>query len=395
MKSILIIAVCSTLVGLLLGTAIAYYEFQPLKKNSMEIPSEAPVIEPSADTPQPKAVVPEEIFRFGNIEHRATMQHDFSIQNEGENDLVVTFGSSTCNCTAVELGGKVAEQGTSITIEPGEEATVMLEWTAKSSAGPYRHGATFVTNDPEMPRIELNIEGQVVESTAIRPSELLFGTVQTGETKEAHLYLLAYLDQPVEVLKYEVADEQMAKQIDVQIKTLAPDQLPDPDASGGVKVMATFRAGKSLGPFGGVLKLETSLENAKRLTVPIVGQVMGDISIYGPGWLAQKGLLRMGTIKSKLGKKVRLNVAVRGEHAQTTRFEVDRVDPPELKVTLGEPREMNEQLLHVPLFVEVPAGTRSIVRLGEPASTDAEIVLRSTHPDSSEVRLRVHFAVGQ
>ncbi len=394
MKSLLIITVFSTLLGLALGTAIAYYEFQPRKKPIETLP-EVPVIEPSADVPQPKAVVPEKIFLFGNIEHRATMRHDFPILNKGGSALVVTFGSSTCNCTAVELDGKAAEQGDRITIEPGGEATVMIEWTAKSSAGPYRHGATFMTNDPEMPQIELTVEGHVVESTAIRPSELLFGTVQTGETKEAHLYLLAYLDQPVEVLKYEVADEQLAKQVEVQIETLSPDQLPDPDASGGVKVIATFRAGKSLGPFGGALKLETSLENAKRLTVPIMGQVMGDISIYGPGWLPQKGLLRMGTIKSELGKKVRLNVAVRGTHAKTTRFEVERIDPPELKATLGEPREMNEHLLHVPLFVEIPAGTRSMVRLGEPASTDAEIVLRSTHPDSSEVRLRVHFSVGQ
>jgi hypothetical protein len=56
---------------------------------------------------------------------------------------------------------------------------------------------------------------------------------------------------------------------------------------------------------------------------------------------------------------------------------------------------MSEQLRHVPLFVEIPAGTHPLVRLGEPASSDAEIVLRSTHPDTSEVRLRVQFAVRQ
>ena len=36
-----------------------------------------------------------------------------------------------------------------------------------------------------------------------------------------------------------------------------------------------------------------------------------------------------------------------------------------------------------------------MVRMGEPSSDEAEIVLRSSHPDTSEVRLRVQFSVGR
>ncbi len=396
MKSLLIIVVCSSLVGVVMGAAIAYYEAQPPTKPIEALgggPTNEPVFE--VNDSSPRAIVPEVTFEFGTMEHRATMRHEYAIRNEGESELVIAFASSTCNCTRVELGGKLAEKGVSVSVPPGEATEVMLEWTAKISSGAYRHGAYFNTNDPKTPRIGLSVEGEVVESTALRPSELQFGAMRSDETREAYLYLLSYSDQQVEVLDYQLTGKQLPEQLEVRIEPLSPDQLLEQQASGGVKVVASYRAGKTLGPFGGSLKLETTLENTKMITVPILGWVEGDISVYGPGWVAQGGLLKMGTFQSKQGKKMRLTMAVRGPYAQTTRFEVDRTDPPELKVTFGEPREMGDQLMHVPLFVEIPAGTRPMVRLGEPASTDAEIVLRSTHPVSTVVRLRVQFAVGQ
>ena len=101
----------------------------------------------------------------------------------------------------------------------------------------------------------------------------------------------------------------------------------------------------------------------------------------------------MGPILGAEGKVVRVNLAVRGEHAQTTEFSVASVDPSELKVRLGEPLKMGEQLMHLPVEVEVPAHMRPLVRMGEPASSDALIVFHSTHPEAKAIRMRVHFSV--
>ena len=49
--------------------------------------------------------------------------------------------------------------------------------------------------------------------------------------------------------------------------------------------------------------------------------------------------------------------------------------------------------MRVPLTVEIPAGTRPMVRAGEDQGGEGEIVLATTHPDTSEVRLRVFFTV--
>ena len=72
---------------------------------------------------------------------------------------------------------------------------------------------------------------------------------------------------------------------------------------------------------------------------------------------------------------------------------VKETDPSVLKATLGEKLVINDQLVHVPLIVELPQGTPPMVRAGEPASTDARIVLESDNPQAPEVLLRVQFTV--
>ncbi len=101
----------------------------------------------------------------------------------------------------------------------------------------------------------------------------------------------------------------------------------------------------------------------------------------------------MGSFASAKGKSVRLNLAVRGESASEANWDVAEVDPPELKVSLGKSRKMNDRLLHVPLQVEVPAGTRPMVRMGEPTSNEAQILLHSNHPKIPNIQMRVQFAV--
>ena len=149
----------------------------------------------------------------------------------------------------------------------------------------------------------------------------------------------------------------------------------------------------SVGPFNTWLTLTTTLKNAEKLTIPIAGNVVGEVSIFGPGWNGQTGLLRMGSFAGKSGKQVQLNVAIRGEHGPDAELQVAEVDPPQLQATLGEPKAMGAKRLHIPLLVEVPAGTAPIVRLGEPIGSEAHIVLRSSHPEIPDVRLRVRFAV--
>lgn len=384
MKALVLVSVIAAVLGYGLGAVVAYVEVPPTLvakpvKQSPKTTSSQPT------SSFPKVEFPETVFEFGNIERGTSMSHAFKVSNLGDQPLKIEVESTTCKCTVGDLEDNV--------IGPGEESEVMLEWVAKTPPGPFRHGAVISTNDPTQSSIDLTVEGQVVESTAMYPAELIFGTVRIGESKSAHLYLMQFLDDEIEVLNYELSDEDLAQQIEVSITEAETAELPQPEAVGGLKVAATYKSGKTVGPFQCWLTLTTNLKNAEKLSVPIAGNVVGDVSIFHPGWNAQRGLLRMGSFPSGKGKKLTLKVAIRGEHDEDTQLQVAQVDPPELQATLGEPQQLGDKLQHIPLVLEVPAGTAPMVRIGEPTSSDAEVLLKSSNGKIPDVRLRVHFAV--
>jgi hypothetical protein len=404
MKTTLAWAVVATLVGVAGGVALGYWEARPwavgLKPGAVADHS-AEASNAASEANVAKAVVPETTYHFGNMESGTSQRHEFPIRNEGKSPLTVAFASHTCKCTTIELDGKPVEHegdpiaaNASITIPPGGEKMAMLEWAAKVPAGPFRHGATFnLIGDPAMSRLELNVEGEIVESTTLEPAQLFFGSVNVAQPAKAELVVMAFLEPEVQIVSHEVVPAKLAEQMKVTIDPLTKDKLPDPEAQAGAKVIAEYDPGKTLGSFAGSLKLQTNLKRAPRLEVPIYGTVRGDISIIGKGWTEANGILRLEPVRSAQGGGLALNVAIRGEHAGDTELRVEKVEPSVLKATLGERKEMRENLVWVPLKVEIPAGARPMVRAGEDQGGEGEIVLGTTHPTTSEVRLRVQFTV--
>lgn len=390
MKPVILIVLLAAIAGAGLGTALGYIEAR--------LP-EQPATSPGADEAEddrpktgPIAQVPEKEFNFDRIEQGASMKHAFKIRNVGDAPLKVSVLKTTCKCTVGDLAKNE--------IAPGEETEIELEWTAKTAPGPFRHGATLSTSDPRLSTLELTVEGDVVASTTLQPAELLFGTVSANTSRSVSTIFSSNLTDDAQILKHEFSDPEIGKQFKLEFTPLEKSEFPRPEVLSAVKVTATFQAGKTIGPFFTWLTLQTNLKKAEKLTVPITGSVVGDISVFSPLWTPSQGVLRIGPVSGKAGKSARLNLGIRGEHAVGTKLDVASVDPPELRVTLGEAKEMGKQLVHIPMFVEIPAGTRRMVRMskigGDEDSTekgDGEIVLSTTHPDTSEVRLKVRFSV--
>ena len=84
---------------------------------------------------------------------------------------------------------------------------------------------------------------------------------------------------------------------------------------------------------------------------------------------------------------------VRGENADDVKFEIESVDPPELKVTIGEPKKLKDSLCMCRLDIEIPPGTRPMVRLDTSQGERGKFVLTTTHPKMKELAIGVQFAV--
>jgi archaellum component FlaG (FlaF/FlaG flagellin family) len=394
MKTTLVWLLVAASIGVAAGAALGYWEAKPWTVKATATAAKQISAKPDAKAPSvaAKASIDETTFKFDKMESGTTQQHTFEIKNTGNSPLDLEFVSHTCKCTTVELNGNPVEPGASASVKPGESAKVLLEWAAKVPAGPFRHGASFTTNDPERSRLELMVEGDIVESTTLEPSLLNFGTVNIGAEGKAEMLVMAFLEPEVTIESFEISDEKLAEQVEVKIEPVEKSALP-PNALAAAKVVATLKPKGTIGPFGGSLKMKTNLKQAPSIEVPIYGAVKGDISIAGAGWVEATGTLRIAPTKSAEGSSTRLNILVRGEHAKATELKVASVTPEELKVTLGEPKVIRDNFVQIPLSVDIPPGARPIVMMGEDQGGEGEIILSTTHPQTPDVRLKAAFVV--
>lgn len=389
------ITVASLLAGCGLGAALGYYDARPwafgVVSDGMKQPEAEPADEPAGGGPVVE--IDEPTFNFDKMQRGAKMRHEFDIRNAGTQTLTVTFVSHTCKCTKVELGGQDVTEGDKISIPPGETGVAALEWEAKIPPGPFRHGGSFSTNDPKQSRLELMVEGDVVESTTLLPAQLVFDPIPLAGTGEAELLVVASMEPEVVIEGYEFDKPELAERMTVTVEQVAEADLPTPTSSAAARVRAEYRPAGVIGQFGGTLRLTTNLKEAPELAVEVYGLVRGDLSVYGTGWIAHQGLLRMPPVKQAEGGSVDLKINVRGDQAANAELSVASVDPPQLSATLGEPKRLREELTQYPLTISIAPGVRPMVRMGEEHGGEGQIVLKSSDPDAPELRMRVQFRV--
>lgn len=110
--------------------------------------------EVSETGPWPKIAYDESTFAFGQMAVHATNEHFFLIRNEGETDLVMKEGKTTCKCTTFVVENKV--------LKPGEETKLKINWKGGSAPDrAFRHGGPVYTNDPKNPEVNFVVEVQL------------------------------------------------------------------------------------------------------------------------------------------------------------------------------------------------------------------------------------------
>jgi Protein of unknown function (DUF1573) len=370
-------------VGASVGAAIAYVEVRP-QGGGMTGP-QAAAGQSKTVTNGPAVDVTEQEYKFGQMQRGTTKSHEFVVHNVGQSPLTLRVGNTTCKCTV----GNVSNDP----IPPGGSINVKLEWSALIMPGPFRQTATILTNDPVNPRLELSVEGDVTEATGIFPQDLMFDKVTAGDTKSADVYIMAFTQDQLKVGQPEFSNTETRKYFDVSVEPVARKDLPNPKAKAGVRVRVSTKPGLRLGRFDQWLAVSTNIPDTEHVKIPIIGRVIGNISIHGRMWNEEQGVLRLGRVKSSEGAEAPLTVVIRGDGADDVKLSVGSVDPPELKVTIGEPHKFKDTLVHIPLTIEIPPGTPPMARLNIDQHDEARVVLKTTHPDVPEMVLGVRFAV--
>jgi hypothetical protein len=271
---------------------------------------------------------------------------------------------------------------------------VKLEWKAKADNGPFRQNATVLTNDPTNSSVELQVDGQILALSGVEPPDFLFDKLAVGEKKSASVYVMAMLQDELTVTDPQISDPTIRDKFDIKVEPVEKSALPNKNAKRGYRITLTTKGDLPVGRFHAWLSLETDLTDAKKLDIPIAGQVIGDVGVRGiTGWNEAEGILTIGSVKSSEGGHGTVNLVARGAGAADVKFALKSKEPEELKVTLGEPKKLSDTLLHVPVDIDIPAGTRPMVHLDTVQGEAAHIVFSTTHPKVKEVSLSVRFAV--
>jgi len=378
------------ILGAAAGSAFALVRYQQWPWGGSHVWDQAAARTPVAttDVKRPAVQVDNETFDFGTMDVHATGSHEFVLRNVGDAPLELNQGSTSCKCTLSELAANTV-------VPPGGETKVKLTWTAKEFAGPFQQTATILTNDPSRSRVVLTVSGRISVAARAVPGELVFSRITAGELARGSVQLFGYRPEPLEIQDFRWEDQASAKFFDARLTTLPADQVKQEDgATSGQLLEITVKSGLPLGPFQQRISLATNQKEAPTIEVPVRGKVQSEVSIVGPGWSEEDGMLMLGTVDGRQGAQRTLLIIAGGKRGKDIRFTGVNADPGLLKVELGVPRPLKDgQATQTPLTITIPPGSPPANHLGSEQGKLGRITIDTDHPNTPQLRILVRFAV--
>ncbi len=379
----------AVILGIALGVATAALRIAnaPWMGNPPVTVDKSPAAPAQPSQPAPKLVVENPKYDFGSMDIDEKVSHVFRISNTGDDLLTIKEGESSCGCVVSDL--ELAD------IPPGGSSKITIKWKSRQRLGQFTETASFSSNDPAQPEFTLTITGQVTARIRVIPPELVLNGISTNESAGGQVRLLCYQDKPWQVLGHQWEEGANASNFQMTLESLSTEQLKEETgAQSGYLIKVTIKPGLPYGLFQQKIRLTTDLKFRPEITIPVQGSVTSDVSIAGPDWDDEHGVLNLGTVNSRQAVRRRLLLIVRGPYRKEVKFKpLENPDLP-LRVSIGETTEINNgKVTQTPLIIEIPKGSRSANRMGDKPSDWGEITIETTHPQVPKVQIPVRFAV--
>ncbi|MCL2347251.1 MAG: DUF1573 domain-containing protein [Planctomycetaceae bacterium] len=333
----------------------------------------------------PKLVIDDETYNFGVFEKEQKGEHAFTVKNEGDAALALTFLDKACFCTDVAP--------LHLNVLPGKEAQVTVQWKPNIASGAYSQGVLFKTNDPKKPQLYLSIKGVYSAPIIVIPNPVSINAF-SSKTVSTKFRMYSFEKKPVTVLGVESDDPHFEAELTKSELTKEEnDHKLFNSATSVYDGVVTLKPGLPLGHFQNKLTIRSDSELDPAFELPLKGQIFGNTSIICSDYDQATGVLNMGrtTRGTPVTKTLMLRFTPQGTQMPT--FRVTEVKPSWLKVTIGEIKgEAGESRL-LPITVEIPKDAN----LGNSVASDpenmAEIKIESDFADAAVIRIPVVYSV--
>ena len=153
----------------------------------------------------PKLVLSPETYDFGEAPSGETVQASFTLRNEGDAPLTISYVRTSCGCTTTALEKR--------DLSPGEETPLIATLSLKGRSGPQEKRLTIGSNDPNRPNFQVAIHGTAIRHLILRPSTIYFFSAPQGKTITRTVELLSENNIPFKILSIEASHPDLAVDI--------------------------------------------------------------------------------------------------------------------------------------------------------------------------------------
>ncbi|HEY1067502.1 MAG TPA: hypothetical protein VGE52_15375, partial [Pirellulales bacterium] len=279
-------------------------------------------------------------------------------------------------------------------IPPGGTCDVTLKWEPKAEFPMFRQTATIYTNDRTNQTINLEITGVVAKVLNFSPSDLTIAKIPAGEPREAYFTIYSPVTASFDLGNIEYSDPKTKDFFTIKSVAAGDATLKQFGGKSGYEFTVTIKPGLPLGHFRQRLKIHHSIPNIEPVEIPIAGSIVGDVSIKGGVglWNEEAGVLLLGRVFQRQGLKQNLKLYVKDAPADFAVESVKSTPDDSLKVECSAPKRVG-QVTVVDVQISIPPGTRTQVHMGTAAEPLGEIIIRTNHPRTPEVKMLVKFDV--
>ncbi|MFO1020207.1 MAG: DUF1573 domain-containing protein [Planctomycetales bacterium] len=335
----------------------------------------APAPAAVADAKAPKVEVDNVNHDFGAMQVGEEKEHTFVITNKGEGDLQLTPGTPTCKCTSFVVEKHL--------LKPGESTKSTVRWKPKEESDTFRQVAPIETNDPNVPKVQLNIVGIVRTKVSIRPGlEWDLGDVsESGEKEISGKVYTQVLDQ-LKIVEVKCSNPN----IKVEVAPMSDTNLKKIPAKVGYDITLKFGNQVPIGEIKETLAIKTDAGEETHFLVDLKGRRPGPLRVLAPGFSVKRWTLNLGTFPAKEGTKREISMFYEGQG--DIQIKEAQSDNPALKVNIRRDNEFKGRGQRIIAQFEVPSREKQELHTD---ATPVKVKIDTNQPTVGTINLNVLF----
>ncbi len=196
-------------------------------------------------------------FNFDKIYKGEKVEHRFIFKNGGKAPLKISKVESSCGCTAAILTKKI--------IPPGETGEIKTTFNSSSFHGRVSKSITVTSNALNKPVYKLTISGEVIELISAHPKRINYASISIESNMDKTITVTSDTSFSIHKLTSTIPF------LNVSIETEKENEYA---------INVSSKGKHEIGRFNGAIFLETDNKIQPKVTIPVFGNIIGDITTY-------------------------------------------------------------------------------------------------------------------